>query len=76
MGVGTAHFSRLRVCPPHEAHLVVEEQVAVGGALGDEQGNVMLVVGGKQLQKVCVAQDVNIVDEDGRGWGEEVLRLL
>ena len=76
MGVGAAHFSRLRVCPPHEAHFVVEEQIAVGGALGNEQGDVVVAVGGEQLLKVCVAQDVDIVDEDGGGWGEEVLCLL
>ena len=76
MGVGTAHFSRLCVCPPHEAHVVVEEQVAVGGALGDEQGNVVVAVGGEQLLKVCVAQNVNMVAEDGPGGREEVLRLL
>ena len=64
-GIRTAHLARFYVRPAIEDHLVVEEQVTLRLTAADNQEG----IGGRrdvgELGKVEIAQDVDIMDEDG-----------
>ena len=76
VGVGASDFTRLNVCPPNEAHVIVEEQVALSLSLRNEEGYVVSFVSLNEAWQVGIAQDVNVVNHDGRIGREELLRML
>lgn len=63
--VWTPDFAGGSVRPPYELHLLVEKQVALCFTSADEQRRVVCGVFLVELPQVCIAQDVNVVEEYG-----------
>ena len=75
--VRTLHLARLDILPTHESHGIVEEQVALGLALADQQDGIFvsLMLTGKPTV-VYIVEDVDIMQQDRRLVTEQRLGLL
>ena len=67
---GALHFSGSDVGPSYEAHIVVETEIALCLALGDEECGIALM-GGVEVGKIDIAEDVAVVYEH---WGGRDVR--
>ena len=75
--IGRLDFARLDVLPAHEVHGIVEEQVALGLALADQQYGILvrLMLTGEPAV-IDIVEDIDIMDEDGLLVAEEVLGVF
>ena len=75
--IGRLDFARLDVLPAHEVHGIVEEQVALGLALADQQHGILvrLMLTGEPVV-IDIVEDIDIMDEDGLRIAEKVLGVF
>lgn len=69
--IGTAHLARIDVGPTVENHLIVEEQIALGGATAHQQECIGRTLGIVLVCEIEIAQYVDIMYQDGTLGVEE-----
>ena len=74
--VRRAYLAGSEMGPAHKTHVVVEEQVALGGPVADEQQSLTRLMSSGKLPQVDIAHDVYVMDEDVFSSGEKRLRLF